>query len=332
MNVSPLPVECWYLTGPTASGKSAVGVELAKQLDAEIVSLDSMAIYRGMEIGTAKPTAAERQRVPHHLIDLREPAEEFSVAQYLAAAHECVAGIRSRGRQAVFVGGTPLYLKTLLRGLFPGPPADRELRARLSAEAERTGSDALHARLAVVDREAAARISPSDVRRLVRALEVYELTGRPISAWQQQFDRARPAEACRVFCLSWPVAELNRRIDERVDAMFAAGWVEEVRRLRAAPGGLGMTALQAVGYREIAEALDGQLELPAAIEQIKLRTRQFAKRQRTWFRSLSECRMVAMHVSRTPRAVAAAIAAEGLATAPADRPLATAREDDANSA
>jgi tRNA dimethylallyltransferase len=288
------PRDCWFLTGPTASGKTQVGLELAELLDAEIISLDSMALYRGMDIGTAKPTLDERRRVPHHLIDVVDPAEEYSLAQYVAAAHEAVAQIATRGRAALFVGGTPLYLKSLLRGIFSGPPADWQLRRELQAFAEERGSASLHARLAQVDPVSARRLHPRDTRRVIRALEVWQKTGRSITELQRQFDRARPADACRVFVLDWPRAELIERINARVDAMFELGLVNEVRSLLTRPLGLSRTASQAVGYREVIEHLDAARELGKTIELVKLRTRQFAKRQMTWFRSLSECRFIAM--------------------------------------
>jgi tRNA dimethylallyltransferase len=279
------------LTGPTAAGKSAVGIELAVRLNAEIVSLDSMAVYRGMDIGTAKPTADERRAVPHHLIDLVEPTDEFTLTEYLTAAERVAREIESRGRIALFVGGTPLYLKGLLRGIFQGPPADPELRARWAAIGREQGEAALHNRLRDVDPAAADRLHPRDTRRIIRALEVYEKTGRPISEWQRQFDQPRPAELCRVFALEWPTDELNARIDARVDAMFAAGLVEETRALLEASKRPGKTASQAVGYREVIEFLDGgEHDLAGTIALVKTRTRQFAKRQRTWFRSLVECR------------------------------------------
>ena len=183
--------DCWFLTGPTASGKSAVGVELARRIDAEIVSLDSMALYRRMDIGTAKPTAEQRRAVPHHLIDAIEPWEEFSLARYVDEAARTVGEIAGRGRQVLFVGGTPLYLKGLLRGIFRGPPADWEFRRRLADEARSRGGDWLHRRLAEVDPVSAARLHPNDARRLIRALEVFEKTGRPISELQRQFEVGR---------------------------------------------------------------------------------------------------------------------------------------------
>jgi len=286
--------DCWFLTGPTASGKSAVGVALAERLGAEIISLDSMALYRGMDIGTAKPTLAERRRAPHHLIDVLEPHEECSLARYVAEAGRAAREILSRGRIPLVVGGTPLYLKGLLRGIFEGPPADWNLRKRLMDSAQRHGPGWLHAELLRVDPEAAARLHPNDVRRLVRAIEVFEKTGCPISRHQRQFDAGRPAAECRVFALDWPTAELNARIDRRVERMFADGLVEEVRRLLALGQTLSRTARQAVGYREVIEHIEGAGGLSETVELVKRHTRQLAKRQRTWLRSLEECRRVPM--------------------------------------
>lgn len=303
--MSNLPAgDCYFLTGPTASGKTSVGVALARRLGGEILSLDSMALYRGLDIGTAKPTAEQRRGVPHHLIDVIAPCEEYSLAQYVEAAERLVAQIRSAEREPLFVGGTPLYLKGLLRGIFRGPPADPAFRRRLQRRAAEQPPDFLHARLALVDPRAAKRLHPNDTRRLIRALEVFEKTGRPISDWQRQFDRARPAEACRVFVLDWPREELNERIHRRVDAMFAAGLVDEVRRLLDAPGGLGKTAGQAVGYREVVEHLAGRRSLLETIELVKLHTRQLAKRQGAWFRSLSECRFVPVGEGDEPEQLA----------------------------
>ncbi len=300
--------DCWFLTGPTASGKSAVGIELARRIGGEILSLDSMAVYRGLDIGTAKPTASERAAVPHHLIDLIEPWDDVSVAQYLAAAETAAQDILARGHQPLFVGGTPLYLKALLRGLFSGPPADWELRHQLDEIARNDGPQRLHELLAAVDPAAAAKLHPNDARRLIRALEVHHHTGRPISEHQSQFAAGHAADACRVFVLNWPREELVRRIDARVEAMFACGWLEEVRRLLASGHPLSRTAAQAVGYCEIIEHFAGERDLPATIELIKLRTRQFAKRQLTWFRSLSECTWIEVAEPFAPSALVEQIA------------------------
>jgi len=306
--------ECWFLTGPTASGKTPVGIELAEAIGAEIVSLDSMAVYRGMDIGTAKPGAHERDRVPHHLIDIRDPIEDFSVQQYLEAAAATVAGIRDRGRQVLFVGGTPLYLKALLRGLFRGPSADWNLRQTIRGEISEVGSRALYDRLALVDPLSAEKLHPNDTRRLIRALEVFRLSGTPISHMQMEFDEGGQAESCRVFVLQWPRPLLHRRIEQRVERMFAEGFVDEVRRLTVGGSGLGRTARQAVGYREVMELLDGQCSLETCRERVKARTRRFAKRQETWFRSLSECRMISLEGSLDPVATAARVIRQAAAS------------------
>ncbi len=284
---------------------------MAGLIDAELISLDSMALYRGMDVGTAKPTPEQRARVPHHLLDVIEPQEEYSVAQYVEAAEQCVKEIQGRGRQPLFVGGTPLYLKALLRGLFDGPPADPELRERLQEEARRLGSDALHRRLAKVDPAAAQRLHPNDTRRLIRALEVFEKTGRPISEFQRQFDTGLAAEQCRAFVLDWPRAELHVRIDRRVERMFAGGLVEEVRGLLAAGRPLSKTARQAVGYRETLEHLEGLRGLEETVKLVQTRTRQLARRQETWFRSLSECRFVPLTGEVDPLVIAGQIRAAG---------------------
>ena len=301
------------LTGPTGSGKSCLGVELAERMGAEIVSMDSMTLYRGMDIGTAKPGPDERARVPHHLLDVLEPWESATVAWWLERAAACCRDIAGRGKRALFVGGTPLYLKALLHGLFDGPPADPELRRRLSAEAERDGKEALHARLAEVDPASAARLHVNDVRRIVRALEVWELTGRPISAWQTQWAvgsgqpatssgqwtvrsgealSSLPTADCllpRVLWLDLPRPELYARIDARVDQMLAAGLVEEVRLLRESQRPVSREARQALGYKELGEFLDGKIRLETAAERIRTRSRNYAKRQLTWFRHLPQC-------------------------------------------
>jgi len=284
--------DCWYLTGATAVGKTGVGLALARRLGAEIVSLDSMAIYRGMDIGTAKPSAAEWAAVPHHLLDVVDPSDEFSVAQYVAAAAEAVADLRARDKQVLFVGGTPLYLKSLLRGLFDGPPADWKLRDEIKRELEQVGEAALYERLQQLDPVAAGNIHPHDTRRLVRALEVLRATGLPISHQQTQFEEGRPAEECRVFVLRRTRQEQHERIEHRVEGMIAAGLIEEVQRLTADGRQLGRTARQAVGYREVLGYLAGDYDRDEMIERIKARSRRFAKRQGTWFRSLSECRFV----------------------------------------
>jgi tRNA dimethylallyltransferase len=308
----PLSIlDCWFLTGATAVGKTGVGIALARRLDAEIISLDSMAIYRGMDIGTATPTADEQAAVRHHLIDFVGPADEYSVAQYVDDAGQTVDEIRSRGKEVVFVGGTPLYLKSLLRGLFDGPPADWDLRHEIEREIELVGQHTLHERLTQIDPVAAAQIHPHDTRRLVRALEVFRATGEPISHQQLQFEEGRPADECRVFVLRRPREELHRRIERRVEAMFEDGLIEEVQGLTSDGRQLGRTASQAVGYREVLDYLAGQYDLATAKERIMARTRRFAKRQGTWFRSLSECRFVEISGNADTTLLAEGIAEAG---------------------
>lgn len=284
-------LECWFLSGATAVGKTETGLHLAEKLGAEIISLDSMTIYRGMDIGTAKPTSEQQARVPHHLIDVVDPDEEYSIDCYLRAAHDKIAEIKGRGREVLFVGGTPLYLKALLRGLTSGPPADWEMREQIEAEVAEIGNQALHERLERLDPVAASQIHPNDTRRLIRAVEVFRATGQPISHHQLQFEQENSAEDCRVFVLQRPRDEQYERINQRVDSMFDEGLLDEVRGLLASGKRLGRTASQAVGYREAIEHLEGG-DLSDMKTAIKTRTRRFAKRQGTWFRSLSECQFV----------------------------------------
>jgi tRNA dimethylallyltransferase len=295
--------DCWFLTGATAVGKTAIGVALAERLNAEIISLDSMTIYRGMDIGTAKPSRELQALVPHHLIDIVEPGDEYSVAQYVDAVAETVSHIRARGREPLFVGGTPLYLKSLLRGLFNGPPADWKLRQEIEEELQLVGEKALFDRLSQIDPVAASHIHPNDTRRLIRALEVFRATGEPISHQQLQFDDGRAAEDCRVFVLRRQREELHERIEARVRAMVDAGLVDEVRGLIANDRELGRTARQAVGYREALAYLGGEYDHDEMIAHITYRTRRFAKRQGTWFRSLSECRFVDLEGEPDPREI-----------------------------
>ena len=286
--------DCWFLVGPTASGKSRWGVELARRLNAEIVSLDSMAIYRRLDIGTAKPSAAERADVPHHLIDIVDPTEDFSLAEYVAQAEQAARAIRARGKEVLFVGGTPLYLKALLRGIFAGPEADWEFRRRIESQAAQHGATWLHEQVRLIDPAIAAKLHPQDQRRLIRAWEVHDKTGVPLSAWQQQFDHARPAAKCKVFVVDWPREELYRRIDTRAAEMFARGLVDEVQTLLAEGVELSRTARQALGYRETLEHLAGVRDLAATIELVQVQTHRFARKQMTWFRGLSECRWLSL--------------------------------------
>jgi len=278
-----LDADCWFLSGPTAAGKTALAIHLARRLDAEIVSVDSMAVYRGLDIGTAKPSPTDLAAVPHHLIDLVTPAESFSVAHWLAAATATVDDIRSRARRILFVGGTPLYLRALRDGLAPLPPGDRTFRETLAAEAHAAGTHALHARLATIDPAAAARIHPHDAKRIIRALEVAHTTGQPLTA---AFAPApHPVFDSHLLVVDLPRGLLYDRIDRRVEAMFARGLIDETRAAAALPGGIGPTACQAPGYAEALAVLAGTLSIPDAIRRTQDRTRQLAKRQLTWLRS-----------------------------------------------
>jgi tRNA dimethylallyltransferase len=274
------------ITGQTASGKEASALAAAARLGGEIVSLDSMKVYRGLDLGTAKASAADRRRVPHHLLDVVNPWERFSAARWAELAEAALSEIRGRDRVAIVSGGTILYLKALLYGLFEGPAADPELREKLEDEALRLGVTSLHARMATVDPAAAGRIHPNDLRRIVRALEVHQLTGRTISELQGQFGRVRPGLSPVVVALRRGREDLARRIDERVERMLAAGFEDEVRRLLAVPGGLSMEAAQAVGYREMIALLEGRLPREVLAAEIKKNTRRFAKHQMTHLRSL----------------------------------------------
>jgi len=283
---NPEPV-VYVLVGVTAGGKTAVAVELARALGAELASLDSMKVYRGMDVGTAKPTPPERAGLVWHLLDLVEPSEDFSVGRWLAAAEETIADCSRRGVPLLFEGGAPLYYRALVEGLFEGPPADRELRRELEAFADERGVEALHAELAAVDPAAAERIERRDLRRIVRALEVHRATGRPISEMQRQFGRRREGYDFRVAGVRREREEVYARIDARVEAMMSDGLLEEVRALREARGELSRSALQALGYRELGGHLDGEYDLAEAVRLTKRNTRHFARRQMQWFRKLA---------------------------------------------
>jgi tRNA dimethylallyltransferase len=256
---------------------------MARELGAEVLSCDSMAVYRGLDVGTAKPSPEQRRSVPHHLLDLVPPSETFSVARWLTAAASAVDEIRGRGRRILFVGGTPLYLRALRDGLAPLPAADPASREALAAEAAAVGPGPLHARLAAVDAAAAARIHPHDLKRIIRGLEVVQATGRPLSA---AFAPApHPVFDSQLLVLDVPRRLLRERIDRRVERMFDTGIVEETAAALAAPGGIGPTASQAAGYAEAIDLIAGRIDRAEAVRRTQARTRQLAKRQLTWFRS-----------------------------------------------
>ena len=279
-------IRLYFLIGQTASGKNAAAFALAQKIGAEIISLDSMKVYRGMDIGTAKPSAEQRLAVPHHMISVADPHGHFSAALYVEGAERAIGEITSRGAVPLFAGGTALYLKAVTEGLFEGPAADAGFRARLRAEAAERGPEHLHRRLAEADPAAAERIHPNDFRRIERALEVYEKSGRPISELQEQFGRPNEKYDAVVMGLRREKADLHERIGRRADAMIAAGLLDEVRRLASAPAPLGKEASQSLGYKEMLAHLNGECSLDEAVELLKLHTRQFAKAQMTWFKRM----------------------------------------------
>ncbi len=279
-----LGVQSVFLVGPTAVGKSAVALELAKLIGAEIVSADSMQVYRGMDIGTAKPTAEERVRVPHHLIDLCEVSEPFDVKRFVDLASAALAEISSRGKTPLIVGGTGLYVRAMRRGLFEGPSRNPKLRERLE---EMTAAE-LFDELQRVDPLTAKAIDRNNPRRLVRALEVFQETGKSIAELQKEWNGERGAKSAEraeaIFCLNRLREDLYERIERRIDAQIAAGWVDEVKRLLKRGLEKNATALQAAGYRELVAHVRRELPLDETVALIKIRTRQLAKRQMTWFR------------------------------------------------
>jgi len=279
-----MPARIVCLVGPTASGKTSLALELAARLDAEIVSADSRQIYRGLDIGTAKPTAAERARVPHHGLDLVDPDQTFDVGRYRAAMLDAIADVHARGRDVLVVGGTGLYLRALLFGLCPAPPRAPRLRALLHAWAAREGPPALHRRLRLVDETAAARIHGNDTVRIVRALEVALLTGRRLSDWQRTHGFRDATFDALVIGLAVTPPHLAARIATRADAMLAGGWLDEVRALVARGYPSDAPVWRTLGYAEMRAVVEDRETLAVARAATVLATQRYAKRQRTWFR------------------------------------------------
>jgi tRNA dimethylallyltransferase len=272
------------IVGPTASGKTALSLRAAEAVGGEIVSADSVQVYRGFDIGSGKPSAAERTRVPHHLVDIRDASEPLDAAAWAALADRAIADIRARGRRPIVCGGTFLWVRSLLYGLSPAPPGDPVIRAGHRALADSEGRAALHAALAKVDPEAATRLAPNDFVRVSRALETYELTGTPQSEWHARHGLREERHAARLVGIRFSAEELSERIAARVRGMLAAGFVDEVRALTAA-GYRHARAMQSVGYKQVAEALDrGSIDETALLDEIVRATRIFARRQRTWLR------------------------------------------------
>jgi len=271
------------IVGPTASGKTQLSMEIAKKCESEIVSADSRQVYRHMDIGTDKPTASQRQQVPHHCIDIKDPDAFFSAGEYAGLARNIINEIFERKHLPLVVGGSGLYIRALVDGVFPGKYRDESIRVKLRQEAEQRGLEFLYQRLIQVDPVAAQKIHPHDSRRTIRALEVYELTGEPISRIQKE--RTQPAEFDSVFwALRWDRDVIYRRIEERVDRMIRSGLIEEVERLVKMDYDIGSNSLDSVGYKEVLDHLKCHSTLQETVDRIKQNTRRFAKKQMTWFR------------------------------------------------
>jgi tRNA dimethylallyltransferase len=273
------------ILGVTASGKGRLAFDLAQSLDAEIISIDSMKVYRRMDIGTAKPPQEARRHIKYHLIDIVEPSDSFSVGAFRDAAFSAIEQIKGRNKPVIAVGGTALYIKALLYGLFEGPGTNQQIRTELKARAEAQGLAELYHELTKIDPIAAERINPNDSKRIIRALEVHQLTGRPISHLQKQWDNDDNKHDWTIIGLRREKADASGRINKRVRNMIAAGLVDEVKSLLAEEKPLSRQARCAIGYAEIIEYINGKIELEEAIELIKKNTRRLAKNQRTWFKT-----------------------------------------------
>ncbi|MCJ8502800.1 tRNA (adenosine(37)-N6)-dimethylallyltransferase MiaA [Desulfatitalea alkaliphila] len=278
--------------GPTGVGKTAFGIDLARRVGGRIVGADSMQIYRGMDIGTAKPTAEEQAAVVHYMVDIVDPDQPFDAAAYARRADDVVRQLKAEGIVPVVVGGTGLYIRALVYGLFDAPPADSALRRRLQAQLDQEGAAALHARLAALDPAAAERIHPNDAYRIVRALEVVTETGHPISEHHRRHGFRRPRYRVLTIGLELPREQLYARIDRRVDAMLAEGLLDEVRGLLARGYDPRLKSMQSLGYRHMVDYIQGRLDWEEAVRSLKRDHRRYAKRQITWFRADPEVRWV----------------------------------------
>jgi len=279
------------IVGPTASGKTRLSIGVAEKCGGEIVSADSRQVYRYMDIGTAKPTMVERKTVPHYCIDIQNPDESFSAGEYGILARRIVAEILARGRIPIVVGGSGLYIRALVDGVFFGDYKDRDLRERLKRQAEEEGLDDLYNQLSGVDPAAAQKIHPNDSRRIIRALEVYELSGKPMTRVQEE--KTEPADFIPQFWgLDWPREVLYQRIERRVDEMVQSGLIQEVERLKGMGFGLRYNSLDSVGYKEVFDYLGGSILFDEMVDLIKRNTRRFAKKQLTWFRRDSRIRWI----------------------------------------
>jgi len=272
-----------FLVGPTAVGKTEIAIALAKNLNAEIISCDSMQVYKGMDIGTQKPLPDLRKKIKHHMLDILKPDKEFNAADFRSRALRIISSLHKKGKIPLFVGGTGLYMKALVDGLFPSPPKDERLRKRLYKEKERYGSRYLHDKLKKIDQKAASAIHPNDAKKIIRALEIYYTTKKTVSEMRERTPRPLSDKYdVEILGVIRPRGELYNRINERVDRMFQEGFLDEAKRFYKKK--LSITAAQAIGYREIFDYLSGKISLDEAMELIKKNTRHYAKRQLTWFK------------------------------------------------
>lgn len=294
-----------FLVGPTAIGKTEISLELAKMLGCEIISCDSMQVYSGMDIGTSKPAKELRDAIPHHMIDIVKPSEEFSAAQFRELAINAIEDILAKGKVPLFVGGSGLYIKVLIDGIFKGPSSDRELRARLEAEADEFGVEILYKRLKEIDGETASKVHPNDLRRVLRALEVYEKAKAPISKLKNQTQGLSGRYDIKMFGLNMDRKVLYKRIDDRVEKMFSKGLVDEARYLTGQ--NLSLTASQALGYKEVFGFLRNEYGLDEAKRLIKRNTRRYAKRQLTWFRRDKRIEWIIVDENSEPEEIAKVI-------------------------
>ncbi len=276
------------LTGPTACDKTEIGFTVAQRIKGEIISADSMLFYRGMDIGTAKPPPGMRELVPHHFIDIIDPWESYSVGKYVEDVETLINDAGSKKRKFLIVGGSPLYIKGLVDGIFKGPEADWNIRRELEELAEEKGNPHVHGILQRIDPVKAAELHPNNLRRIIRAIEVYRITGEPVSVLQEQYRLARKKYQFKIICIARERVDIYRRINERVETMFDKGLVGEVQSLLENPEGLSRQARQALGYKEVIQCLGGGLTLDDAKDRVKLHTRRFAKRQMTWFRGFPD--------------------------------------------
>lgn len=280
--------------GVTAGGKAKLAFELAKKIDAEIISIDSMKVYRRMDIGTAKPPKEQQKQINYHLIDVVEPSESFSVDVFLELMAKSLEQIESKGKSVIAVGGSSMYIKAMLYGLFEGPGTNEQIRKQLKEQIAQTSLAEMHRQLASVDPQAAERIHSNDEKRIIRAMEVYQLTGKPISSFQQQFDKPNPNDSWKTIGLVREKTDASGRINARVKKMFELGLVDEVKNLLAEEKPLSKQAANAIGYAEVIEHLNGGETLEKTIEKIKINTRKFAKAQRTWFKTFKNVNWLAV--------------------------------------